>query len=124
MTDDERAVRACALDYIEGWYSGDAERMERSLHPDLAKRTVEREDGTSIAVLRDTSASQMIEWTRARRGVGLPPSEWDIRVEVLGLERQAASVRIVSVRVVDHVHLAKLSEGWRIVNVLWLQRER
>jgi len=27
-----------ALDYTEGWYAGDAARMERALHPELAKR--------------------------------------------------------------------------------------
>jgi Putative lumazine-binding len=30
---DEQAVRAVVLDYIEGWFDGDAERMERVLHP-------------------------------------------------------------------------------------------
>lgn len=34
---DEAKIRAAALDYIEGWYEGDAERMERALHPHLAK---------------------------------------------------------------------------------------
>ena len=38
--DDEAAIKATALDYLEGWYSRDAERMERALHPDLAKRIV------------------------------------------------------------------------------------
>ncbi|HEX6315687.1 MAG TPA: nuclear transport factor 2 family protein, partial [Gemmatimonadaceae bacterium] len=35
---DSAAIRAAALDYIEGWYEGNAERMERALHPELAKR--------------------------------------------------------------------------------------
>ena len=40
VPEDEAAIKATALDYLEGWYSGDAERMERALHPDLAKRIV------------------------------------------------------------------------------------
>ena len=35
---DTAAIRAAALDYIEGWYAGNAGRMERAVHPDLAKR--------------------------------------------------------------------------------------
>jgi hypothetical protein len=35
---DAAAIKQTALDYIEGWYEGNAERMERSLHPELAKR--------------------------------------------------------------------------------------
>ncbi|HEY7728879.1 MAG TPA: nuclear transport factor 2 family protein, partial [Candidatus Eisenbacteria bacterium] len=43
---DSAAIRATALDYIEGWYTGDAARMERALHPGLAKRIVQRNDGS------------------------------------------------------------------------------
>ena len=32
---DSAAIRATALDYIEGWYTGDPVRMERALHPEL-----------------------------------------------------------------------------------------
>jgi hypothetical protein len=34
---DSAAIRATALDYIEGWWTGNAERMERALHSHLAK---------------------------------------------------------------------------------------
>ena len=37
---DSADIRATALDYIDGYYTGDAVRMERALHPDLAKRIV------------------------------------------------------------------------------------
>jgi hypothetical protein len=35
---DDQAIRAVALDYIEGWFDGDASRMERALHPELVTR--------------------------------------------------------------------------------------
>lgn len=37
---DKAAITQTALDYLEGWYAGDGERMERALHPELAKRIV------------------------------------------------------------------------------------
>src|SRR5918993_4717226 len=37
---DQAAIKQTALDYVEGWYEGNADRMERALHPDLAKRIV------------------------------------------------------------------------------------
>ena len=37
-TTDEQAIEATVRDYFEGWFDGDAERMERALHPQLAKR--------------------------------------------------------------------------------------
>jgi len=30
---DEAAIRATVTDYIEGYYTGDASRMEKSLYP-------------------------------------------------------------------------------------------
>ncbi|PYS59909.1 MAG: hypothetical protein DMF76_15225, partial [Acidobacteria bacterium] len=38
--DESAAITRTALDYIEGWYAGDAARMERALHPELAKRMI------------------------------------------------------------------------------------
>ena len=37
---EEEAIRGTALDYIDGYYSGDAARMQRAVHPELAKRIV------------------------------------------------------------------------------------
>ena len=67
MTIDERtiteaAVVAAVLDYFDGWFDGDAARMERTLHPDLAKRALER-DGRS---LDETTAAWMVDATAPR----------------------------------------------------------
>jgi len=41
---DSIAINETALNYIEGWYEGNAERMAKSLHPKLAKRAVFADD--------------------------------------------------------------------------------
>ena len=40
MAADEDAIVRCVLDYFEGWFEADPERMRRALHPDLAKRSL------------------------------------------------------------------------------------
>src|SRR5258708_10556542 len=42
---DETSIRATVTDYIEGYYSGDAARMEKSLHPHYLKHTISGSDG-------------------------------------------------------------------------------
>ena len=37
---DRQAIIRAATDYIASWLDGDEERMRRSLHPQLAKRSV------------------------------------------------------------------------------------
>jgi hypothetical protein len=33
-------ITQASRDHMEGWYSADAERMQRCLHPELVKRTL------------------------------------------------------------------------------------
>ncbi|MGP0055951.1 MAG: nuclear transport factor 2 family protein [Steroidobacteraceae bacterium] len=36
---DSAAIKETLLNYVEGWYEGNAARMKRALYPDLAKST-------------------------------------------------------------------------------------
>jgi len=40
--DESDAIKKTAFDYIEGWYAGDAARMERALHSELANEWCRR----------------------------------------------------------------------------------
>ena len=64
---DEQAIEATVLDYFEGWFDGDAERMERALHPQLAKRALR--DGN----LSESPAPEMVEATSAGIGKAQDP---------------------------------------------------
>src|SRR6266576_6467075 len=64
---DKAAIKQTALDYIEGWYEGNAERMERALHPELAKRIV-RTNAEGVSRLDQVSAMSLVQGTR--RGGG------------------------------------------------------
>lgn len=114
---DSAAIRAAALDYIEGWYAGDAARMERALHPRLAKRIVRRTDST--VTLGDMTAEQLVAATKAGYGTRTPPAEQQKDVTILDIFRNAAVVKIVARDWVDYLQIAKWESDWRIVNVLW-----
>jgi hypothetical protein len=47
---DSAGIKQTALDYIDGWYTGDAARMERAVHPELAKRNVTTDDRRHVTV--------------------------------------------------------------------------
>jgi hypothetical protein len=69
MRDDEGLIRRAVLDYFEGWFDGDPVRMERALHPKLAKRSVEADDG-----VREIGAREMVEATAAGAASGATPA--------------------------------------------------
>jgi hypothetical protein len=113
MEDKERVVKT-ALDYMEGWYQADGERMERALFKHLAKRRVTPEGETW-----QVDKEWMVEATAAGRGRIENPAEGRREVTVLDLTEAMASVKIVSEKFVDYLHLVKYDGQWVIVNALW-----
>ncbi len=65
---DSLAIIESSLNYVEGWYEGDAERMKRGLHPDLAKRSVYTHPKSGRSIIRHIGASSLVEITRAGGG--------------------------------------------------------
>jgi hypothetical protein len=115
---DSAAIRQTALDYIQGWYTGDATRMERALHPELAKRIV-RTDSLGRSRLDQQSAMTLILGTRNGGGKDTPQANRHDDVRILDIYRNAASVRVDASDWVDYLQVAKWRGRWVIVNVLW-----
>lgn len=115
---DAEAIKQTALDYIEGWYEGNAERMERALHPELAKRIV-RSDAKGRSSLGHMGAMQLVQYTRMSDGKSIPKDKQQKDVTVLDIFGGAASAKIVAADWIDYLHLAKFNGRWVIVNVLW-----
>jgi hypothetical protein len=115
---DSSAIRATALDYIEGWYEGNAERMERSLHPELAKRIVNI-DQRGRNSLGQMGALTLINNVRRGGGRDTPEAERRKDVRILDIFGNTATVRVDASTWVDYLHVAKWNGRWVIVNVLW-----
>ena len=65
---EKRAIEATALNYLEGYYTGDAERMARALHPELTKVWPRPVQQTGRTMLQKIGASYLIETTRTGKG--------------------------------------------------------
>ena len=119
-SEDDETVRAAithtALDYVEGWYTGDAARLARALHPDLNKvRVVQLKNGSEI--LQAQTADLLVK--ASERPIDEPEERPTIEVEILSISKNTASVKIVSPDFVDLAHVARRDGDWVIVNVLW-----
>ena len=119
---DSAGIRATALDYIEGWYTGNAARMERAVHPDLAKRIVGLDTRYNKSVLSHQSAMTLVQKTRAGGGKDTPVAEQRKDVRILDIFGNTASVRIDASTWVDYLHVVKWNGQWVIINVLWENR--
>lgn len=117
-SNDAELIKQTALDYIEGWYEGNAQRMERALHPELAKRIV-RTDNRGRSSLGQMGAMQLVQFTRESDGKNIPKDKQQKDVTVLDIFGNAASAKVVAADWIDYMHLAKWNGRWVIVNVLW-----
>jgi len=113
MNDQEAIVNA-VLNYVEGWYSADSERMGQALHPKLAKRHV-----TGEGEVWDVSHDWMIEATGKGQGKIDNPKNGNKKISILDMTGAMASVKLISEEFDDYIHLAKVDNGWVIVNALW-----
>ena len=118
-TPDAELIKQAALDYIEGWYEGNAERMERALHPELAKRIVQK-DQRGRSNLGQMGAMKLVQLTRMHDASDVVPKERQQKdVTVLDIFGNAASAKVIASDWIDYLHLAKWNGRWVIVNVLW-----
>jgi len=119
--EDRAAITQTALDYIEGWYTGDAERMERALHPDLAKRIVRTND-KGQSTLGQMSAMTLVQTVRTGYGKNTPKDKQQKDITILDVFENAATVKLVAADWIDYLHIAKYNGRWVIVNVLWAMK--
>jgi hypothetical protein len=130
---DRQAIVDVVHDYFDGWFEGDPVRMERALHPGLAKRAPmaallalgARRDGDPDGLDEDTWQT-MVEATR--QGIGTTrattPEDRAIEVEIVDVYDWIASVTVRSSIYHEYLHLVRTTEGWKIANALWQRTRR
>lgn len=122
---DKAAIKQISLDYIEGWYAGDATRMERSLHPELAKRNVQTNTQNGKSTLEQIGAMGLVQGTKAGGAKWVQKEKQQKDIIILDVYENAASVKIDAAVMVDYLHMVKWNGRWVIINALWeLKPER
>jgi hypothetical protein len=111
---DETAIRATVTDYIEGYYAGDASRMEKSLHPHYLKHTISGSEGQ--LKMTEKSGLQMVQDVRANGPISL--SDKKEQITVLDITGDVASAKLVTAHWVDYITLSRWNGDWKIVSVV------
>jgi len=118
--DAERiAIEQAAMDYIEGWYEGNADRMERALHPEMVRRAM-IPDAEGKEYFQNLAKPDIIRAAEGGGGSKFPAEERQIAIKVIALYKTIASARVDSGSFIDFLHFGKTEGGWKIVNALWL----
>jgi hypothetical protein len=120
QSSDEAGVRRAALDYLEGFYEGDDDKLRRSIHPEVSKFGFARPAAGRAYRRIPMSYEQMFEFAAdVREGEGVPPAGAPKDVTPLDVRDQTAVVRVVAWWGQDYLQMAKYDGRWMIVHVLW-----
>ena len=118
LSADTAGIIETALNYGDGWYSGDAVRMEKAIHPDLNKICPVTNPQTGKTLLMISSWSGLVEPARAKAGL-VEESKRNITIKVLKINDNVACVKLTSSQFNDYLEMVEFDGQWKIVNVLW-----
>ncbi len=111
--DDSSAVRATVTDYIEAYYTGDARRMEQTLHPHYLKHKIHGD-----IPVRENTGLQMVQEIRANGPANMPAANKTEQVRVLDISGPIASAKLITPGWTDYMILEKVDGQWKILSVV------
>ena len=118
QTSDREAVRLAAVDYVEGIYNVQPERIEKSVHPSLVKRGFYKKDAAAPYVDMPMTYDQLVKLAASWNKDGkrdLSRKE----VVVLDVLDQTAVAKVVANWGIDYMMLGKFDGTWKITQILW-----
>ena len=119
-SEDRAGVERAALDYLEGFYEGSTEKIERAVHPDVLKFGFYKDDADSEYQRSPMSFQEMLDFaTNVKESGRFPADDAPKRVEILDVLDQTAVAKVYAWWGSDYLAMAKYAGEWKIVQVLW-----
>lgn len=112
-SDDASAVRTAVTNYIEGYFTGDAQRMEQTLHPHFLKHVIH-----ATIPMREMTGPEMMKAVRSEGAPDLPAASKTEQVTVLDVAEDIASAKLVTPGWTDYMTLSKANGDWKILSVV------
>jgi hypothetical protein len=111
--DDSNAVAATVTNYIEAYYTGDAARMQQTLHPHYLKHMIH-----GNVPVREKTGAEMVREVGTNGPADMPPADKTEKVSVLDVAGNIASAKLVTPGWTDYMTLSKVEGSWKILSVV------
>jgi Putative lumazine-binding len=115
---DKDAVRQAALDYVEGIYNVQPERIERSVHPSLVKRGFYKKDASTPYAEMPMTYEQLVKLAASWNKDGKRDTKIK-EIAILDVLDQTAVVKLTASWGIDYMFLGKFDGKWKITQILW-----
>ncbi|MFC3416151.1 nuclear transport factor 2 family protein [Algoriphagus hitonicola] len=118
---DSLLIKETALNYIEGLWTNNYERMEKAIHPELAKRVIRKDDKGNYR-LSNMGYSELLFYTKTLTPKDEKPEEpFKADVIIFDIASDIATIKITQNKYsfFDYVQLGKINGEWKMINWLW-----
>jgi hypothetical protein len=117
---DRAAVRAAVLDYLEGFYQGDTNRLVRSVWPQVRKYGYSRAGDSPTYRGMAMPYENFMSFARGvQAGRNRPPANAPREIQIFDVQDQTASAKLTAWWGTDYLLLAREDGRWMITHVLW-----
>lgn len=122
---DSIAIDKACRDYIEGWLTGDLDRISKGVSPELIKRTIGRDKEDSSFTSNMSASLLKISAKRNKDGTKMkdlePDKDFKLDVHIYDITGNYALVNAINTKYgfFDYCQLAKFNNEWKIFNVMW-----
>ncbi|MBL7741668.1 MAG: nuclear transport factor 2 family protein [Chitinophagaceae bacterium] len=117
---EKEYVQRAMLDYVEGFYEGDTNKINRSISPEVVKYGYWKDEKSGVYGGEPMSFREMIAYAaRVKQTNRQQPATAVRKVEVYDIQDQTASGKITAWWGTDYLLLAKVNNQWMIRAVLW-----
>ena len=121
---DSAEIKKQSLGYLIALQKLDPVLMNEVLNDSLNKVTIGYNRAIKAEVAKATTRNQMIafaeDWNKSNAKFPWRPNN---QVRILGIYNRIASVELVSDNWVEYLHLIKLNEEWKIINLIWQYKD-
>jgi len=114
-------IKETILNYVEGYYTADWQRVTKAVHPELAKRIVWTDSASGLAAVNNSGASQLIMAAKRNRKPDNSGEPFKADVQIFDIFKNVATAKVATnkMKFIDYVQLVRINGEWKIINVLW-----
>jgi hypothetical protein len=118
---DSLMIKETSLNYIEGFYTNNFQRVVKAIHSELAKRIVLK-DSLGFSMIKNMGASELLYNTKMFKKKSDQSNEpFKATIIIFDISNDIATVKVTQNKMnfFDYLHLSKIENEWKIINVLW-----
>ena len=116
---DSIAIRQTMLDYVEGYFNADWQRVSKAVHPELVKRIMVTDSSGQTAVNNQGASMLILGAKRNKKPDTSVPFKAEVYIYDIFKNTAVAKIETNKFQFIDYAQLVKIGGEWKILNVLW-----